>query len=185
MGGDAEVALAPADRPEEVGLALLARLHNLAVSSDHLGREQVINCQPVLPDQEADTPRERDTADPDRAGVAEARGTPAFADGCGVLACRHPGLNPSGLQVGGDVEGTHTREVDHDPAFAGAVAGAAVAAAADSQLQAALAGERDDASNILRARDPRHRGRPAIDALEDDLARLVVCGIVWADHLAI
>jgi hypothetical protein len=60
-----------------------------------------------------------------------------------------------------------------------------VAAAADGQLEAALAGERDDASNIMRAGDPCHRCRPAIDALEDDLARLVVCGIVWADHLAI
>jgi hypothetical protein len=60
-----------------------------------------------------------------------------------------------------------------------------VPAAANGQLEAAIAGERDDASNIIRAGDPRDGGRPAIDAFEDDLARLVVCGIVWADHLAI
>ena len=184
-GGDAEVALAPADRPEEVGLALLARLHNLAVGGDHLGREQVVDRQPVLPDQEADSARERDPADPDRAGVAQARGTPPLAGGVGVLARRHPGLNPGGLRVGVDLEGAHAREVDHDPAFAGPVARAAVAAAADGQLEAALAGERDDASDVIRAGDPRHRGRSAVDALEEDLARLVVRGIVWADHLAV
>ena len=46
-GGDAEVALAAADRPEEVRLGVLARLDDLAVGGDHLGREQVVDRQPV------------------------------------------------------------------------------------------------------------------------------------------
>jgi hypothetical protein len=60
-----------------------------------------------------------------------------------------------------------------------------VAAAANGQLEAALAGERDNASDVIRAGDPRHSGWSAIDTPEEDLARLVVCGIVRADHLAI
>jgi hypothetical protein len=183
--GDAEVAFAPADRPEEVRLALRARLHNLAIGGDHLGRKQVVDRQPVLPNHEADSARERDPADSDRGGVAQTRGTPPLADGVRVLARCQPGLNPRGVRVGVDIERAHTREIDHDPTFAGSVARTAVAAAADGQLDAALPGEHDDASNIIRAGDPRHRRRAAIDPLEDDLACLVVCGIVWADHLTI
>jgi hypothetical protein len=60
-----------------------------------------------------------------------------------------------------------------------------VAAAANSQLEAALAGECDDASDIIRAGDTCHRGRAAVDALEEDLARLVVRGVVWPDHFPV
>jgi hypothetical protein len=60
-----------------------------------------------------------------------------------------------------------------------------VAAAPDGQLEAALAGARDNPSNVICAGDPHHGGGPAIEALEEDLARPVVCGIVGADHLAL
>jgi hypothetical protein len=78
----------------------------------------------------------------------------------------------------------HAREVDHDPTFTGSVTGTAVAAAPDRQLEAALTSARHDTGNVIRPRDPNHRSRPTVDALKEHLARLVVRGIVWADHLA-
>jgi hypothetical protein len=60
-----------------------------------------------------------------------------------------------------------------------------VPAAADGQLKAGLPGALDNPSNLLRTSYPHHRGGPAINALEEDLPRPVVGGIVWADHLAL
>jgi hypothetical protein len=56
-GRNAKIASTPADRPEEVRLALLARLYYLAVGGDYLSRQQIIDRQPVLPYQEADSTR--------------------------------------------------------------------------------------------------------------------------------
>jgi hypothetical protein len=167
------------------GFAFLARLHNLTVSSDHLGSKQVVDRQPVLPRQEADSTSEGDPADPDRAGVSQACDTASLTDGVGVLTRCAPGLNPGGLCVGINVQGAHAGEVNHHPAFAGPVARAVVAAAPDGQLEAALAGARDNASNVICAGDSHDRGGPAVEALEEDLARLVVSRIVGADDFAL
>jgi hypothetical protein len=60
-----------------------------------------------------------------------------------------------------------------------------VAAAANGQLEAALARRADHRCNVRGAGDPRDRERPLVDALEEDLSRLVVGGFVRADQLAI
>ena len=51
---DPEVAAAAADRPEEVGMLALARDHRLAVSGDDVGRDQVVQGEPVTTSQIAD-----------------------------------------------------------------------------------------------------------------------------------
>ena len=74
-------------------------------------------------------------------------------------------------------------QVDHDPAFAGPVARAAAAAAADGESRPSRAWVMTRATST--APTTRHCSRSAIDALEDDLTGLAVRGIVWADHLAV
>jgi hypothetical protein len=58
-----------------------------------------------------------------------------------------------------------------------------VAAAADGELEAGLARRVDHRRDVIGAGDPRHRERPLIDALEEDLPRLVVGGSVRSDQL--
>ena len=53
-GGDPEVAAAAPDGPEQVGVVLVVDLEDLAVGGDQLGREQVVDGQAVLADQEPD-----------------------------------------------------------------------------------------------------------------------------------
>ena len=58
------------------------------------------------------------------------------------------GLRPGQAPVGVDVETLHRAEVEDDPAVVGAVAGQAVAATADRQLEPGLAGQRDGPRDV-------------------------------------
>ena len=140
---DAEVAAAAADRPEQVGLVLGVDAEELAVGGDDLGREQDVDRQAVLAHEVADAAAERDPADADRAGVAEP-GRQAVLGGGRRVRRRRSGRPPAQAvrAVDVDVERVHVAQVEHDPAVDDAVAGGAVAAAADGERQPGLAGER-------------------------------------------
>ena len=63
LGDDAEVAAAPAQRPEELRVLVRARLDPLAVRQDDLGGEQVVDREPVTARQMPDAAAERQSAD--------------------------------------------------------------------------------------------------------------------------
>ena len=67
----AEVAAAAAQRPEQVGVLVLARAHEPAVGEHDLGREQRVDRQAVVAHQPADAAAEREPAD---AGVRDLAG---------------------------------------------------------------------------------------------------------------
>ena len=69
---DTEVAAPASDRPEEVRVRLVVHLQKLAVGGHKLGRQQVVDRETVLPDQEPDAAAEREPADSDRPRIAEA-----------------------------------------------------------------------------------------------------------------
>ena len=92
-------------------------------------------------------------------------------------ACTYPqspGLDPGGPVVSLRLHAVHPGEVDEEAAVDGGVSGPAVAAAADGELEAALACRVDDGCNIIGVGDPRARERPVVDALEEDLSPIVV-----------
>src|SRR5204863_1344332 len=113
------------------------------VGGHHLGGDEVVDREAVPSDQVTDTAAERNPPNPDRAGIAQARGEPVGAGGRRVFARRQPGLGPGGVILRIDLEGPHPREVENDPAVRGTVAGATVAAAADGELEAAVARQGD------------------------------------------
>ena len=69
-------------------------VQQLAVGGHDLGGEQAVDGQPVLADQVADAAAQRDAADADRAGVAEADGEAMRADGGRELGGGQAGLGP-------------------------------------------------------------------------------------------
>ena len=60
---DAEVAATAADAPEEVGVLILARGDHAAVGEHHLGREQVVDGEPVLAREIAGSSAQGQTCD--------------------------------------------------------------------------------------------------------------------------
>jgi hypothetical protein len=161
-----------------VGLGVGAQ--QAAVGGDDLGGEQVVDGQAVLSDQVADPAAQGEPAEADRTGVAEPGGQAVGASRGGVLPGGEPRLGPGGVVVDVDVQGVHGRQVQHDPPFADAVPGAAVAAAADGELQHALAGQRDDAGDVAGVGGLDDDDRVAVDAADEHGAGLVVVGIPGA-----
>ena len=182
---DAEVAAAAADRPEQVGVPLGVDLQHPAVGGHDLGRQELVDRHPVLADEEADAAAERDAADADRAGVAEAGGEPVRAGGGGVLARGQAAAGPGGAAREVDVELAQAANVEHDAAVARGVAGGAVAAAADGQLGAAVTGERDDAGHVGRVGGAGDQRGAPVDVAQEDGARGVVARVLGREDAAL
>ena len=164
---DAEVAAAAADRPEEVRVAARRPRGRLAVGGDHLGGEQVVDRQAVLADEEADAAAQRDAADADRAGVAEAGRQPVLRRRRRVLARGQAGLGPRGAAARRRCRAPASRPGRaRCPPSDDAVAGALWPPPRTASSQPGLARERDDASDVGRVRDPDDRGRAAVDPAE-------------------
>ena len=128
----------PADRPEEVRMAGRVDLEPRAVRRDDLGAEEVVDRKPVLAHHVADAAAEREPADPDRAGVAEADAQPVRGRRRGHLARGEAGLRPRSALLGAELHALQRREVEDDPAVARAMPRAAVAAAPDRELEPRL-----------------------------------------------
>jgi hypothetical protein len=91
---DPEVAAAAADRPEQVRVRVGVGAHELAVRGHDVGREQVVDREPVLAHEVADAAAEGEAADADRSGVAEADAEPVLRGRDGDLAGRGARLGP-------------------------------------------------------------------------------------------
>jgi len=181
---DAEVAPAAAHRPEQVGLLLGVDVAQLSVRSDDLGRDEAVDRQPVLADEKADAAAERQAADPDGSRVSERDREAVRPERARHLARRQARLDPGQAGIGVEPERLHRRQVEHDPAIRDAVAGEAVRAAPDGELDSRLAGERDDRRDLVGVRRPDDRGGPAVDGAAVHGARLVVARVLRADHLS-
>ena len=175
---DAEVAAAAADAPEQLGLGVRVDEAELAIGRHDLRRQQVVDRQTVLADEVADAAAQREAADPDRAGVAEADRQAVRGRRLGHLAGREPGLRPGSAAFRIDLDRLHVAQVDHDAALGHAVAQSAVAAASNGELHAGGPRQRDDVLDVRHVGDADDGRRPAIDPTGHDGSRGVVVGIV-------
>ena len=182
LGDHAEVAAAAPQRPEQVGVFLLAGPHQLTVGRYHLGREQVVAGQPVLAHQMADAAAQREATDPGR-GNQPARGRQPMDLGLmvepppGHAALRQrPAAPPVHPHRG------HRGQVEHDTTVAGGEPGDTVCAAADRHRQPLAARELhpgDDVGDAGTAEDER---RVAVDRVVPDPPGSVVAGVARGDH---
>ena len=183
-GDDAEVAAAAANRPEQVGVLGLAGDQLAPVGGHDLDRDERIDREAVLADEPADAAAEGQPGDADRAGVAERRGQAMGGGRLGELDRGQAGLCPGNPRIGVDVQAAHVGEVEDDAAVDGAVAGEAVAAAADRELELVVAGERDGPCNVARVGRADDRERSGVDCGLVHLAGGLVFVVARQDHAA-
>ena len=184
-GDDTEIAAAAAQRPEQVGVVLPARVQQAAVGCDHVRREQVVDAEAVARAQPADAARQRQAGD---AGVGDQAAGRREAEGLGVAVDVAPGgaaLDPGAAPFGVDPHGAHERQVEHQPAIAHGVARDVVAAAADGHRQAMLAGEADGVDDVGDAAAAHDGVRAAIDHRVPHGPCRVVARIAVDQHLAL
>ena len=183
-GHDAEVAAAATQRPEQVGVLVLAGAHELAVGQHDLGGEQVVDRQPARARQVPEPTAERDPAHAGRGDDAARRGQPVRVRRAVELAQRAAAADPRRARGGVHVDAVHGGEVDHQPAVAGAQPRAVVAAAANGQRELALAREGDRAAPRPAPGAAHDQLRAPVDQRVVDRACLLVVGIARPDHPA-
>ena len=173
-GDDAEVPAAAADRPEQIGVRGLARDDLPAVGGDDLDSLERIDGEAVLADQPADPAAQCQAADADGSGVTERRREAVGRRRVRVLAGSQARLRPCEASIDVDVESLHRAEVEDDAAIVGAVAGQAVAAAADGEPPTGLSGEPDGPHDVGRVGGPDDDRGSAIGVGVVDEAGLLV-----------
>ena len=161
-----------------------ARGHALAAGEHYLRLEQVVDREAALAGQMPEPAAERQTADAGGRDDAARRGETVLA-GCRVhLTPRASAADSYRARLGIDLDVLQQREVDHHAVVDSAQPGAVVAATADCQRQLPVAREGNHLRDVVRVGDARDQGGTPVDHRVVDLARLLVGGVVGADHLA-
>jgi hypothetical protein len=184
LGDDAEVAAAAAQAPEEVGVLLCARLHELTVGGDQVHRNELVDRQAVLALKPADAAAESQASDPGVGDDPTGRREPERLRLAVQLAPEDAGLSPRRAGSRVDPDPPHRPQVDDDAAVADRLPGEAVPPAADRNPQAAVAREPHSRDHVRDAGAPRDERRGPINRPVPDLAVLVVVRVRRPDQLA-
>ena len=178
---DAEVAPGTPHSPEELGVHRFARRAHLTVGRDNLDRSQVVERQPVLAMQRAQTAVQGQAGDAGSAHLAARRGeTPQLRLTVDV-APRRTALHARDAVLGIDVHAAHLGEVDDDPSVVDGVPGDVVRAAPDRHEQAVCTGESDSVDHVGRSMALHDQRRAPVDQPVPHGASLVVGGIARLD----
>jgi hypothetical protein len=182
-GDHAEVAAAAAHRPEEVRVMLGVDLEDLAVGGHQLDALDRVDGEPELAAQPADPAAQGDAAHADVRAVAERHDQAVGRGGFGQLAGGDPRLHPGDPRGRVDLDGPHGGQVDQQPALGAAVAGQAVPAAADRDLEAGAGGELQRPGDVPAVDRPDDHRRAEI--VEEVVAPsgVVVAGVARAETL--
>jgi hypothetical protein len=156
-----------------------------AVGGDQLGGQQAVDGEAVLAGQVADAAAHGDATDTHRGGVAETDGQPVPGRLAGELTGGQSRLGPGGLPGGVDLQRLEVRQVEHDAPIADAMAGTAVPAATDGQLQPALGRQRDHLGDLGGIGGPHDGLGSAVEPAVEQRSCLVVAGVVGGDDPAV
>ena len=183
-GRDPEVPAAATQAPEQLGVLVLARVHELAVGGDDVGGEQVVAGQADLAHEPADAAAEREPGDP-RAGHEPAghRETERL----GLVIEVRPGAAALGDGRAArrvDAHRGHARQVDDDAAVAGRVSGKRMPTAADGHDEVLAAREVDRPHDVGDAGALDDQRRPLVVRAVPDRPRLVVALVLGPDELS-
>ena len=168
LDDDSEVAATAAQAPEQVGVLIGGRAHDVAVRGDDGAGHDVVAGETVLACQPAHAAAQRQPADAGVRDVAgrrgEAEGLRGTVQGAEHRAALHPGVPRD--RIDGDT--VERGEVDHEPAVRDGEAGDVVAAAADADLQVVLTGGAHRGDDVVDRGAPGDQFRAVVDHLVPD-----------------
>ena len=175
----------PAERPEQVGLGLRVDDPHLAVRGDELDLDDVVDGQPVLAHEPAQTAAQRQAGDAGRRHDAAGGRLPVDAGGPVVLVPGDATLGPGPPAARVDVDAAHQGQVDHQPAVGHGATGHVVAAAPHRDLQAAVAAEVHGVTHVGDGVAAGDQPRSLVDQAVVHGPRHVVAGIAGSDQRAV
>ncbi len=176
LGHDAEVAAAAAQAPEQLGIAARVDMEPVALGGDQLVRRHVVARQPEPAREPAHPAAERQPADAGVGHVARGRGQSVLHRGVIERAEQRPALHPRATALRIHADAVHRGQVDRHTTLRDAQPEHAVTAAADAELEVALAAVADRLGHVVRARAAHDRAWPAVDHRVPYRPSLVVSG---------
>ena len=184
-GDDAEAGAArPAQRPEQVGLAIRVAGHGAAVGQRHLRGAQGIRGQPVAAAEDPQPAAEGQAGDADVRPAAGRDRDPVRRER--VVDVAQPRAGPDHGGALGVLDRVQGRDVEHEPGARRRPAGEAVAAAARRHGQPRGRGERERRGGVALARAADDGLRSHVREVRDRrAARGVVARRVRQDDLAV
>ena len=180
---DPEVRARATQTPEQLRLLVRGGPHEAPVGCHELDRMQAVDRQAEAALEPSDAATERQpgdarvTDDPHRADEPVLLGRDIELAQQGTAA----GASKPTLRVDADV--IHPPEVDDEAAIAGRMPDGAVAAAANGDLEVALATEADGRDDILGVRRSDDHGWPAVEGRVPDTSGVVVARGIRRDDV--
>jgi len=173
-GHDAEIAATAPQRPEQVRVLSSARVQELAVGRDDVGRDQVVDGQSELAGGPAEAAAQREAGDAGGRIDAERGDEAELLRLLVEVRERGAGLDASrgGRRV--DPHRPHQGQVDEEAAVADRIAGDVVAAAAHGNEQLFVAREIDRVDDVGGAQAADHEGWTSVDHAVPDRTSGVV-----------
>ena len=147
---DPEVPAGAAQAPEELGLLGLGRADEPAVGRDELDGRQVVDREPEVALEAADSPTERQPGDAGVADDADRADEAVRLRGDVELAEERAAVRPGGPGPRIRLDPAHRGHVDDEAAVRASEPGRAVAAGSDRDLEVVLAREADRGGDLLR-----------------------------------
>ncbi len=185
LGRDAEVASSSPERPQQLGVFVLARAREASVGRDQIRPDDVVARQTVLRRQVADAASEGEAAHTGRPDDAARRHEALRHRRAVEVEPRRATFRAGEPGVLVHVHAPHAREVDHEAAVENAVPRRVVASSAHGNLELVRAREVEGGRDVgaSEATDD-HRG-PTVDERVEADARSVVLGVPWHQHVAL
>ena len=173
-GDDAEVAAATTQRPEQLGVVLRVRAHQLSLGGHELDRGDAVGLQAVAACEPAHAAAERVARDADvRAGAVE-RDQTVRRGGVDDLLPQHAGTDAGDPVDGVDLHAADPARLDQDRAVEAAQRTRVVAGGLGRDAQAVLAGGADDGRHLVLVRGVRDGRGALVDGEIERLAGSVV-----------
>ncbi len=182
--GDAKVAAAATNCPEQIRVLVGAHVNHAAVGHHHVGGLQVVERKAVLRHQPAQSATERQASDPCASDAA--------AGGCeSIQLCltielspQDATLSPHRARGAVHVNALHRRQIDHQAVIDRCPACDIVTAAADRHLEAERVRHSHSVDDIGHAMAAGDGGRTPVDQPVVYSATVVVCVIRRSQQLA-
>ena len=171
---DAEVRARAAQAPEQLRLLVRGRPDEAPVGGHELDRPKAVDRQPEPPLEPADAATERQPGDARVADDADRADEPVLLGRDVELAEQRSAAGASEPPRRVDADVVHPTEVDDEAAVGRRVPDRAVTAAADGDLEVALAAEPDGSDDVVDVRGSDDDGRSSIEHRVPDAPGIVV-----------
>ena len=180
--GDAEVAAAAAQPPEQFRIGVGADLEHVAVGGDELDRREVVDRHAEAAHQPPEPAAERQPRDAGRRDHTARRRQAVLVGRPVVVVPRRTALHARPPPGRVDVAASHRRQIDHHAALGDGLAGDVVPAPASRDLEPVGTGEAHRVRDVGRVGAPGDQRRPLVDETVVDGPRLVVAGIIGPER---